>query len=46
MRDVTARYASKYLTPAVRRLWVNQDWWNDTLKVIVNLNHIMEHYNF
>uniref|UniRef100_A0A8R1XLP2 Rad4 beta-hairpin domain-containing protein n=1 Tax=Onchocerca volvulus TaxID=6282 RepID=A0A8R1XLP2_ONCVO len=38
MRDITARYASKYLTPAVRRLWVNQDWWNDTLELYQSKN--------
>ncbi|CAG9536469.1 unnamed protein product [Cercopithifilaria johnstoni] len=38
IRDVTARYASKYLTPAIRRLWVNQDWWNDTLALYRNRN--------
>ncbi|VBB30790.1 unnamed protein product [Acanthocheilonema viteae] len=38
IRDVTARYASKYLTPAVRRLWVNQDWWNDTIALYQSEN--------
>uniref|UniRef100_A0A0R3S1Y3 BHD_3 domain-containing protein n=1 Tax=Elaeophora elaphi TaxID=1147741 RepID=A0A0R3S1Y3_9BILA len=38
IRDVTARYASKYLTPAVRRLWVSQDWWNNTLTLYQSKN--------
>ncbi|EFO26866.2 DNA repair protein Rad4 containing protein [Loa loa] len=42
MRDVTARYASRYLTPAVRRLWVNQDWWNDTLELYQSRNVMRE----
>ncbi|KAM3719841.1 putative DNA repair protein [Dirofilaria immitis] len=44
MRDITARYASKYLTPAVRRLWVNQDWWNYTLKLYRSRNEMREQY--
>lgn len=42
MRDVTARYSSKYLTPTVRRLWVNQDWWNDTLELYQSKNLMRE----
>uniref|UniRef100_A0A915Q2V2 Rad4 beta-hairpin domain-containing protein n=1 Tax=Setaria digitata TaxID=48799 RepID=A0A915Q2V2_9BILA len=42
MRDVTARYASKYLTPVIRRLWVNQEWWNETLKIYQSRNRVRE----
>lgn len=33
MRDVTARYASKFLSSETRALRVDSSWWIDTLKV-------------
>ncbi|VDK69697.1 unnamed protein product [Litomosoides sigmodontis] len=33
MRDVTARYASKFLSAETRRLRVDSLWWTDTLKI-------------
>uniref|UniRef100_A0A915PHM1 DNA sliding clamp PCNA n=1 Tax=Setaria digitata TaxID=48799 RepID=A0A915PHM1_9BILA len=33
MRDVTARYASKFLSAEIRRLRVDSSWWTDTLKI-------------
>lgn len=32
MRDVTARYASKFLSAETRRLRVDSSWWTETLK--------------
>lgn len=36
MRVITARYASKYLMPEVRRLWADQKWWTETVNVIMH----------
>ncbi|VDK19133.1 unnamed protein product [Anisakis simplex] len=36
MRDVTARYASKYLSSEVRRLRIDEEWWKSSLMVLVN----------
>uniref|UniRef100_A0A0R3RVZ3 Fe2OG dioxygenase domain-containing protein n=1 Tax=Elaeophora elaphi TaxID=1147741 RepID=A0A0R3RVZ3_9BILA len=33
MRDVTARYASKFLSAETRRLRIDSSWWSDTLKI-------------
>ncbi|VDO63960.1 unnamed protein product [Onchocerca flexuosa] len=38
MRDVTARYASKFLSAEMRRLRVDSSWWTDTLKFSCDLS--------
>lgn len=33
MRDITDRYASKYLSPEMRRIRIDSEWWEKTMKV-------------
>ncbi|KAL3993549.1 Rad4 transglutaminase-like domain family protein [Acanthocheilonema viteae] len=42
MRDVTARYASKFLSAETRRLRVDSSWWTDTLKIYRSKNRKRE----
>ncbi|VDN02655.1 unnamed protein product [Thelazia callipaeda] len=42
MRDVTARYASKFLSADVRRLRVEPSWWTNTLKLYRSKNRRRE----
>ncbi|EJD74033.1 DNA repair protein Rad4 containing protein [Loa loa] len=42
MRDVTARYASKFLSAETRRLRVDSSWWTDTLKMYRSKNRKRE----
>ncbi|EJW80776.1 DNA repair protein Rad4 containing protein [Wuchereria bancrofti] len=42
MRDVTARYASKFLSAETRRLRVDASWWTDTLKIYQSKNRKRE----
>uniref|UniRef100_A0A8R1XPM6 Fe2OG dioxygenase domain-containing protein n=1 Tax=Onchocerca volvulus TaxID=6282 RepID=A0A8R1XPM6_ONCVO len=42
MRDVTARYASKFLSAEIRRLRVDSSWWTDTLKIYRSKNRKRE----
>ncbi|CAG9531860.1 unnamed protein product [Cercopithifilaria johnstoni] len=42
MRDVTARYASKFLSAETRRLRIDSSWWTDTLKIYRSKNRKRE----
>ncbi|KAM3727166.1 putative DNA repair protein [Dirofilaria immitis] len=42
MRDITSRYASKFLSAEIRRFRVDSSWWTDTLKIYRSKNRKRE----